>query len=124
MQLNREFLWFPFVGSIIAVFYFNNVACQYGGQFDFKNPQYMPPDKRFFGSVYDPIPWDGKPCPPDTPWYCYQPPFYPYDEILVTIPGVGEVGGRSMIYQDGRYINWFLGIPYAKPPIDKLRFKV
>lgn len=75
--------------------------------------------KRYPGNVIPP--W----CDPNSPVACWEPPFYPYDEIHRTID-VGKVIGRSMIYQGNpdRYINIFLGVPYARPPIDKLRFQV
>ena len=74
--------------------------------------------------------WDERyrtdiPCPPGEPWPCWQPPFYPYDPIEREIAGgIGKVVGRSMVYGLDRYINMFLGIPYAKPPIQEYRFKV
>jgi carboxylesterase type B len=36
----------------------------------------------------------------------------------------GAVRGRRLVLADGKEINVFLGIPYAKPPIGELRFKV
>ncbi|KAL3282171.1 hypothetical protein HHI36_005365 [Cryptolaemus montrouzieri] len=35
----------------------------------------------------------------------------------------GELEGTTMKTKDGREINVFLGIPYAEPPVGKLRFK-
>ena len=36
----------------------------------------------------------------------------------------GPVEGKLHQMKDGRYVNVFLGIPFAKPPIGQLRFKV
>ncbi len=81
--------------------------------------------------------WDGDPyayypgnkeipenCPPGKPWPCWEPPFYPYDPIRTELPNIGTVVGRSMIFAPYQYINWYLGVPYAKPPVYERRFKV
>ena len=62
-------------------------------------------------------------CKPGITLSCFQPPFHPFDPIHIAID-VGTIVGRSMVYTQFRYVNWFLGIPYARPPIDQLRFKV
>jgi hypothetical protein len=36
----------------------------------------------------------------------------------------GTIRGRRLILKDGKEINAFLGVPYARPPLDELRFKV
>lgn len=36
----------------------------------------------------------------------------------------GAIGGRTLKSRDGRDYHSFIGIPYAKPPVDELRFKV
>lgn len=36
----------------------------------------------------------------------------------------GQIRGRHLVLSSGKEINAFLGIPYAKPPIGHLRFKV
>ena len=63
-------------------------------------------------------------CPPDSKWSCWEPPYYPYDAIERRISNIGTVVGRSLIYAPYRYLNIFLGVPYARPPFDRLRFKV
>jgi len=45
-------------------------------------------------------------------------------ETLVTIPSLGQVRGSLMNSVGGRQFLAFRGIPYAKPPIGNLRFKV
>ena len=45
-------------------------------------------------------------------------------EPLVTIPSLGQVRGSLMTSAGGRQFLAFRGIPYAKPPIENLRFKV
>ena len=77
-------------------------------------------DKRYPG--HKDIPY----CPPDSPWPCWEPPFFPYDAIIKDIPNIGLIVGRSMMYRDNpkKYLNIFLGIPYAKMPINERRFKV
>ena len=52
------------------------------------------------------------------------PPYYPYEVVRREIPNIGIVLGRSMAYKLHRYINLFLGVPYAKPPVYERRFKV
>lgn len=63
-------------------------------------------------------------CPIGQPYPCWRPPYYPFDPIERNIEHTGKVVGRSMIYGEGRYVNMFIGIPYAKPPLHELRFKV
>jgi len=36
----------------------------------------------------------------------------------------GAISGRTLKSRDGRDYHSFTGIPYAKPPVDELRFKV
>lgn len=43
---------------------------------------------------------------------------------LVKIENLGVVEGKNLELKDGRLVNAFLGIPFAKPPIGELRFKV
>ncbi len=43
---------------------------------------------------------------------------------LVTIPSLGQVRGSHMTSAGGRQFFAFRGVPYAKPPIGNLRFKV
>ena len=69
-------------------------------------------------------------CRPDERWGicgCYEPPFWPFDPIEVNVD-VGYVVGRSMEIFGGapirKYINFFLGVPYARIPIHERRFKV
>lgn len=38
--------------------------------------------------------------------------------------GSGKISGRSMLVDEGRSVNVFMGIPYAKPPVGILRFQV
>nr|CAH0100418.1 unnamed protein product [Daphnia galeata] len=42
---------------------------------------------------------------------------------IVTIPALGQVRGSKMISSSGRNFFAFRGVPYAKPPIEELRFK-
>uniref|UniRef100_F1L1M9 Esterase n=1 Tax=Ascaris suum TaxID=6253 RepID=F1L1M9_ASCSU len=37
--------------------------------------------------------------------------------------GSGKISGRSMLVDEGRSVNVFMGIPYAKPPVGILRFQ-
>ena len=61
------------------------------------------------------------------PCGCYEPPFWPFDPIEVFVD-VGYVVGRSMEYFGGasgrKYVNFFLGVPYARIPMHERRFKV
>jgi hypothetical protein len=43
---------------------------------------------------------------------------------IVTIPALGQVRGSKMISSSGRNFFAFRGVPYAKPPVEELRFKV
>jgi len=43
---------------------------------------------------------------------------------IVTIPSLGKVIGSFSTSSKGRNYSAFRGIPYAKPPIEELRFKV
>ena len=45
-------------------------------------------------------------------------------EPLVTIPTLGQVRGSLMTSAGGQQFLAFRGIPYAKPPVGNLRFKV
>lgn len=45
-------------------------------------------------------------------------------ELLVTLPNGSKLLGRTLRSHDGRAIKAYMGIPYAQPPIDDLRFKV
>ena len=73
-------------------------------------------------------------CPPDHRWGpcgCYIPPFWPFDPIEVEVKNtknepVGRIIGRSLEYRNtpARYVNFFLGVPYAKRPIYERRFQV
>lgn len=46
------------------------------------------------------------------------------DELRVTLPNGSKLVGRTLRSHDGRTIKSFLGVPYAKPPLGQLRFKV
>jgi len=46
------------------------------------------------------------------------------NEPIVTIPSLGKVIGSFSSSSNGRNYSAFRGIPYAKPPIGELRFKV
>ncbi|VDK20989.1 unnamed protein product [Anisakis simplex] len=35
----------------------------------------------------------------------------------------GKIGGRSVLITENRYVNVFMGVPYAKPPVGDLRFR-
>jgi len=88
-------------------------------------PQWVKPRvKRTPGADEPWPPWLAPECPPDLQSYCMLPPYYPYDEVRREIPHIGIVTGRSMAYKPYRYINLFLGVPYAKPPVYERRFKV
>jgi len=55
------------------------------------------------------------------------PYYFPFDERyipVVTIPSLGKVIGTFLSSSNGRKYSAFRGIPYAKPPIGELRFKV
>lgn len=43
---------------------------------------------------------------------------------VVTIPALGQVRGSKMVSSSGRNFYAFRGIPYAKPPVGELRFRV
>ena len=45
-------------------------------------------------------------------------------EEIVNIPSLGEIRGSFMTSASGRQFSAFRGIPFAKPPVDQLRFKV
>jgi len=89
------------------------------------DPQWVKPrQKRTSGADEPWPPWLPPECPPDLPSYCMLPPYYPYDVVRREIPNIGIVLGRSMAYKPHRYINLFLGVPYAKPPVYERRFQV
>lgn len=46
------------------------------------------------------------------------------NELRITLPNGSKMIGRQLRSYHGRTIKAFLGIPYAKPPIGHLRFKV
>lgn len=46
------------------------------------------------------------------------------DELRVTLPNGNKLIGRALRSHGGRSIKAFLGVPYAKPPVGNLRFKV
>lgn len=46
------------------------------------------------------------------------------DDLLVTLSHGGSLAGINLVAEKGRNIRSFLGIPYAKPPVGSLRFKV
>lgn len=46
------------------------------------------------------------------------------DELRVTLQDGSKLVGRTLRSHSGRSIKAYLGIPYAKPPIGQLRFKV
>jgi len=100
------------------------------GQWDPNNPIHSEPQwekprkKRTSGADEPWPPWLAPECPPDLQSYCMLPPYYPYDVVRREIPNIGIVLGRSMAYKPYRYINLFLGVPYAKPPVYERRFKV
>ena len=45
-------------------------------------------------------------------------------ESLVTIPNLGQIRGLQMTSASGTIFYAYRGIPYAKPPIGELRFRV
>lgn len=46
------------------------------------------------------------------------------DELRVTLPNGSKLVGRYLRSFSGRTIKGFTNVPYAKPPIGPLRFKV
>lgn len=46
------------------------------------------------------------------------------DDLRITLSNGNKLVGKYLRSFNGRPIKAFLGIPYAKPPIDHLRFKV
>lgn len=46
------------------------------------------------------------------------------DILKVTLPHGGVLVGRYLVSHDGHGIRAFMGVPYAEPPINELRFKV
>lgn len=46
------------------------------------------------------------------------------DDLRINLTNGNKLVGRYLRSYSGRPIKAFKGIPYAKPPIDKLRFKV
>lgn len=46
------------------------------------------------------------------------------DELLVTLPNGNQLMGKFDETHGGRAIKSFTGIPYAKPPVKHLRFRV
>lgn len=108
---------------LLAVLSLQLALCQWDPNLD--DPQWAKPRKKRTPGADQPWPpWDAPQCPPNLAGYCQLPPYYPYEQIRVEIPNVGIVVGRSMAYQLYRYINLFLGVPYAKPPVYERRFKV
>lgn len=46
------------------------------------------------------------------------------DQLRITLENGSKLIGRTLRSHDGRAIKAFMGIPYAKPPVGDLRFKV
>lgn len=46
------------------------------------------------------------------------------EELRVTLPNGSKLIGRTLRSYGGRSIKSFLGVPYARPPVGDLRFKV
>lgn len=46
------------------------------------------------------------------------------EELIITLPNGSRLAGRGLKSHDGRAIKAFMGIPYAQPPLNALRFKV
>ena len=119
---------FVYVTAVIVLFETSNKFAR--GQWNpydpiQSEPQWKKPrQKRTSGADEPWPPWLPPECPPDLQSYCMLPPYYPYDEVRREIPNVGIVTGRSMAYKPYRYINLYLGVPYAKPPVYERRFKV
>lgn len=87
-------------------------------------PQWQKPIvKRSVGADEPYPPWNAPLCPPHTSGYCMLPPYYPYHTIRRAVKNIGVVLGRSLAYMPYRFINMFLGVPYAKPPVYERRFK-
>lgn len=46
------------------------------------------------------------------------------DELRITLSNGSKLVGRYLRSYSGRPIKAFMGVPYAKPPLGPLRFKV
>lgn len=46
------------------------------------------------------------------------------EDLRITLPNGNKLLGKSMRSTNGRLIKAFEGVPYAKPPLSKRRFKV
>lgn len=46
------------------------------------------------------------------------------DQLRITLPNGSKLVGRTFKSHDGKPIKAFLRVPYAKPPLGHLRFKV